>query len=126
MWSPLKGWAKSPSPAAKVAIVAVGVLALVSADAHAQILPAGPIVVGDGLVTLGGDVSASYGGADPGFFNYTDYEHSALRLFRAANQLDSTKSGRTCDATGSTNGLPSSIDSRWRSCVTWAIGAPRP
>ena len=33
-------------------------------------------------MTVGGDVSASFGSADPGFFNYTDYEHSALRLLR--------------------------------------------
>src|SRR5262245_35478577 len=48
----------------------------------AQSLPSEPIVIADGLVTLGGDVSASMGSADPGFFNYTDYEHSALRMLR--------------------------------------------
>jgi hypothetical protein len=48
----------------------------------AQTLSSEPIVVGDGHVTIGGDVSASYGAADPGFFNYTDYEHSALRTLR--------------------------------------------
>ena len=48
----------------------------------AQTLPSEPIALADGRVTVGGDVSAGYGSADPGFFNYTDYEHSALRLFR--------------------------------------------
>ena len=48
----------------------------------AQVLPSEPIVFGGGHVTVGGDVSASFGSADPGFFNYTDYEHSALRTFR--------------------------------------------
>src|SRR5256886_2227322 len=36
-----------------------------------------------GRLTIGGDVSASIGPEDTGFFNYTDYEHSALKLFRA-------------------------------------------
>jgi hypothetical protein len=33
-------------------------------------------------LTLGGEASASLGTDDPGFFNYTDYEQSALRLVR--------------------------------------------
>src|SRR5206468_8537607 len=49
---------------------------------QAQALPSSPIVFADGHVTVGGDVSASFGSADPGFFDYTDYEHSALRLLR--------------------------------------------
>lgn len=52
------------------------------AIARAQTLPAEPISIGGGRVTIGGDVSAGYGNEDPGFFNYTDYEHSALRLLR--------------------------------------------
>jgi hypothetical protein len=31
---------------------------------------------------MAGDVSAAYGSEDPGFFDYTDYDHSALRLIR--------------------------------------------
>jgi hypothetical protein len=50
--------------------------------ASSQTLPSSPIVLADGHVTIGGDVSASYGSPDPGFFDYTDYEHSALRLLR--------------------------------------------
>jgi hypothetical protein len=53
-----------------------------SGATHAQTLPSQPIVFGDGLLTLGGDVSATFGREDPGFFDYTDYNHSALRLFR--------------------------------------------
>lgn len=64
-----------------------------SAAARAQTLPAEPIAFGDGIVTLGGDVSASFAGEDPGFFNYTDYERSALRLFR----VDLTGSVRAGD-----------------------------
>jgi len=37
-------------------------------------------VVGNGRLTVSGDVSASIAPDDPGFFNYTDYEHSALRM----------------------------------------------
>ena len=57
--------------------------------AAAQVLPSEPIALADGRVTVSGDVSAGYAcqlgngcGGDVGFFNYTDYDHSALRLFR--------------------------------------------
>jgi hypothetical protein len=64
--------------------------------AGAQILPAGPIVFGGGRIAISGDVTATFGCAhatgaqedggvcadDLGFFNYTDYERSLLRLMR--------------------------------------------
>ena len=65
-----------------------------SLPAAGQTLPYEPIVFGGGRVTIGGDVSATFSCAasdreeadwcpgDGGFFNYTDYEHSALRLLR--------------------------------------------
>jgi hypothetical protein len=65
-----------------------------AADASAQSLPSDPIVFGDGHVTVGGDVSATFSCAptnstergpcadDGGFFNYSDYDHSQLRAFR--------------------------------------------
>jgi hypothetical protein len=74
----------------------------VSAPGRAQELPSEPIVIGGGRITLGGDAAATYGcglsgdagspacGEDTGFFNYTDYEHSTLRLLR----LDLTASVR--------------------------------
>src|SRR5438874_296676 len=65
--------------AAVVTAVALGC----AASAGAQALRSEPVTLAGGRVTLGGDVSASVGSDDPGFFNYTDYEHSALRLFRA-------------------------------------------
>ena len=67
-------------------------IAGVSGLAAAQTLPSEPIALADGRVTVSGDVSAGYScdlslahscGDDLGFFDYTDYEHSALRLFRA-------------------------------------------
>src|SRR6476646_8119063 len=51
--------------------------------AHPQALPSEPLSFADGRVTVGGDVSVSVGPEDTGFFNFTDYEHSALRLFHA-------------------------------------------
>ncbi len=53
-----------------------------AAPARAQTLPSEPIVLGDGHLTVGGDASVSFGPRDMGFFNFTDYDHSALRLFR--------------------------------------------
>ena len=53
-----------------------------TAVVRAQGLPSEPIALADGRVTVSGDVSATFGSPDPGFFNYTDYEHSALRLVR--------------------------------------------
>jgi hypothetical protein len=63
-----------------------------SPPARAQTVPATPIVFGDGRVTLGGDVTWSIAPEDAGFFNYTDYEHSALRMLRLA-VLASVKAG---------------------------------
>lgn len=58
----------------------------------AQDLPSGPIVLAGGRVTLGGDASltascshaegAADCTADTGFFNYSDYENSTLRMVR--------------------------------------------
>jgi hypothetical protein len=65
-----------------------------SLPADGQTLPYEPVVFGGGRVTIGGDVSATFSCAtsdpaetdrcpgDGGFFNYTDYEHSALRMLR--------------------------------------------
>jgi len=66
----------------RAAVLALAGLCLVCAPARAQVLPSEPVTFGDGRVTLGGDLSATYGSEDPGFFNYTDYEYSALRMLR--------------------------------------------
>jgi hypothetical protein len=62
------------------------------APGRAQGLPSEPLVFGAGRVTLGGDVSATVScaaasatdscGDDTGFFNYSDYEYSTLRMLR--------------------------------------------
>ncbi len=50
---------------------------------RAQTLPAGPAQAFDGKLLVAADVSASVGASDDtAFFNYTDYEHNALRTFR--------------------------------------------
>ena len=50
--------------------------------AGAQAPPSEPIVLAGGTLTVGGDISATFGSEDPGFFNYTDYEDSELRMLR--------------------------------------------
>jgi hypothetical protein len=44
--------------------------------------PSEPVVLAGGVLTVGGDISATFGSEDPGFFNYTDYEDSELRMLR--------------------------------------------
>jgi len=64
-------------------VLGCAVLALVIAhDAGAQILPEQPISVAGGHIVLGAEVSATFAPEDPGFFNYTSYEFSALRNLR--------------------------------------------
>src|SRR5579864_8080171 len=64
-----------------------------AAAARAQTLPSGPISIDEVRLVIGGDISATIGSTDPGFFNYTDYDHSALRLL----QIDVTAAVRVGD-----------------------------
>jgi hypothetical protein len=53
--------------------------------AQAQRLPEGPLTAARGTVTIGGEITVTAGGRDDvAFFNYTDYEHNALQMFRLA------------------------------------------
>lgn len=54
----------------------------VGSMASAQGLPSEPITMAGGRVVLGADVAASIAENDPGFFNYSDYEHNTLREVR--------------------------------------------
>lgn len=55
------------------------------AGARAQPLPSGPITAAHGTVTVGGEATVTVGSRDDiAFFNYTDYEHNALRMLRLA------------------------------------------
>jgi len=56
-------------------------------SASAQSLPAEPVTFADGRVVVGGEISATMAPEDRGFFNYSDYEHSTLREFRAGASL---------------------------------------
>jgi hypothetical protein len=59
--------------------------------ARAQELPSGPVSLANGMVVIGADVSVSLtpqDDTDGAWFNYTDYEHNALRLFRVALSAD--------------------------------------
>src|SRR5215204_6312039 len=58
---------------------------------RAQELPSGPISLANGAVVIGTDIAATVtpqDDTDGAWFNYTDYEHNALRLFRAAISAD--------------------------------------
>jgi hypothetical protein len=64
---------------------AAALLCAAAVPAAAQQLPAGPVQAFDGKLTAGGDVSATIGERDDSaYFNYTDYEHNALRMLRLA------------------------------------------
>jgi hypothetical protein len=56
-----------------------------AANLSAQSLPSDPFTLGNGVFTLGSQVDVSAAPTDyRGWFNYTDYQHDALRLFRVA------------------------------------------
>jgi len=75
---------------ARVLAAGVCLFVCVSTKGAAQTLPTGPLEFGDGQVTIAADVAATFGGRDdfsttrPSYFNYTDYEHNALRMFRVS------------------------------------------
>src|SRR5215510_1623124 len=74
--------------------LALALAAGLPSSAVAQVIPSEPIVFGGGRVTIGGDVTATFActdssisvskgcADDTGFFNYSDYEHSTLRMLR--------------------------------------------
>jgi hypothetical protein len=65
------------------AVCVLLVVSLSGGSAAAQVLPEGPIRTTDGKLVVSGEVVATIGSADEtAFFNYTDYEHNALRMFR--------------------------------------------
>ena len=76
----------------RIASVILLLTAGLAAPVRGQGLPSEPFVFGNGHVTVGADVSATFScagtsstescGADTGFFNYSDYEYSTLRMLR--------------------------------------------
>jgi len=73
---------------ALVLAAAIAVLAGGAAAASGQIVSVPPVKIAGVTVLVAGDVSATYGGADPGWFLYTNYETSALRRLRAGITVD--------------------------------------
>ena len=73
-----------------LALIVLSLVALAPQPAAAQILPSEPITFAGSRITIGGEVSASASTNpdEPGLFNYTDYEHNALRLFRIGFTAD--------------------------------------
>jgi hypothetical protein len=57
-------------------------LALLARTATAQVLPEKPVSLAGGHVVIGAEIAATIAPDDPGFFNYTSYEFSALRNLR--------------------------------------------
>jgi len=65
------------------ALIATAVwIAFAPAPARAQEWPDRPITAFDGRVVIGGEALVTIAPEDVGFFNYTDYERSALQLVR--------------------------------------------
>jgi hypothetical protein len=63
----------------------VSLFALTAAAGAAQTLPSTPVSAFDGRLVVGAEVVGTFGDDDDvAFFNYTDYEHNTLRMFRAA------------------------------------------
>src|SRR5688500_2334542 len=61
------------------------VVSLTPPPAAAQSLPQGPVRSPDGSLVIGGEIVGTIGEPDEtAFFNYTDYEHNALRMIRLA------------------------------------------
>jgi hypothetical protein len=64
-------------------LVVVAFAAACPARVGAQTLPSGPVTAFDGRLSVGGEVAATIGEEDHvAYFNYTDYEHNALRMLR--------------------------------------------
>ena len=63
-------------------VLACVVFALSAGAAAAQVLPEAPISLAGGHIVFGAEVTATFAPEDPGFFNYTSYEFSALRNLR--------------------------------------------
>jgi hypothetical protein len=60
----------------------LGLIVWVTSTVHAQTLPAEPVSFGNGKVTISGDAIVTVATKDSGFFNYTAYDHSALRMLQ--------------------------------------------
>ena len=80
---------RAEARSAKAALVLLAVCG--TSAARAQDLPSRPVSLAGGRVVVGTDISIALtpqDDTDGAWFNYTDYEHNALRLFRVAVNAD--------------------------------------
>ena len=84
---------RSNWPRVRVALAVVACLAWVR-SAEAQHWPDAPVSLAGGHVLVAGDVSATFGSEDPGWFTYTDYQTSAIRRARAGVTVEARASDR--------------------------------
>lgn len=73
---------------------ALALSVIVSPSLAVAQMPTEPISLGDGRVVIGADVTVTFASNDPGYFNYTDYEYSALRNIRAGVSAEYRASSR--------------------------------
>ena len=66
----------------RLAAVVCAIVGGAPAPAHAQLLPTAPLTFADGRATLGGSLSATAAPDDTGYFNYTDYARSLVRMLQ--------------------------------------------
>jgi hypothetical protein len=74
----------SPALAGRRIAACVCAFALAATGASAQ----APLTLADGRLRLGGQASLSFGSADEGYFNYSSYAYSLLRLLRLDGTAD--------------------------------------
>jgi len=77
----------------RVALAVVACLAWIR-SAEAQHWPDAPVSLAGGHLLVAGDVSATFGSEDPGWFTYTDYRTSAIRRTRAGVTVEARASDR--------------------------------
>lgn len=72
-----------------VQALALSALVWAPSAARAQVLPTRPIEIANGAITIGAEATVTIGAKDEnsaghpgGYFNFTDYEHNALRMLR--------------------------------------------
>ena len=77
-----------------IAVLAAGLWLISAAASLAQHWPTEPVTFAGGRLLVGGDMSATFGSEDPGWFTYTDYETSAIRRVRAGVTVEARISDR--------------------------------
>lgn len=75
-------------------VAAIIAFLAVAGDVCAQRLPDAPISAANGRIVFGAEVVGTFASADPGFFNYTDYEYNALRNLRLSLATEVRASSR--------------------------------